>query len=178
MNSNTVRLFFALWPGKSVRQQMMLQSRQIKLQKKGWSVPIYNLHMTLHFIGNTSLETLHCLDQQASKLENHSFTLELDKTGTFNRQGIIWLGCEKIPPGLQRLHRKLGQLLSECDYEPEKRRYRPHVTLYRKSAPSQPLITPTPITWTAENFSLIKSENDQRGVIYHEIKTYPLLKRP
>lgn len=175
MHSKTVRLFFALWPDENIRKQILARARSIELEKKGRLMRGFNLHMTLHFIGNTTLENMHCLEQKAAEVENRPFTLELEQFGSFTKQGIIWLGCRNVPSGLYRLQRKLGQQLSQCDFEPEKRQYRPHVTLYRKALLAEQSMETEPVIWTAKSFSLIKSEPDREGVIYREIKKYPLL---
>ena len=174
MTSKTVRLFFALWPDEKVRKQMLARARSLALEKKGRMMRSFNLHMTLHFIGNTSLDNMRCLAQKAAEIENRPFTLELNRYGSFTKQGIVWLGCSKVPSGLYRLQRKLGQQLGQCDFEPEKRQYRPHVTLYRKALLAEQAMEAEPVIWTAGSFSLISSEPDRDGVIYREIKRYPL----
>ena len=170
----SVRLFFALWPDETVRRLLTSRAKNIELDKKGRMMRSFNLHITLHFIGNTTEENMDCLDQQAATINNPPFILELNQLGSFNRQGIIWLGCQKVPSALHRLHRKLGQQIKQCDYEPDKRQYRPHVTLFRKAGLTEQSSPPEPVIWTIESFSLIRSESDREGVIYREIKRYPL----
>ena len=174
MNNSTVRLFFALWPDDSTRVQIMSRAKHIKRIKKGRLISINNLHMTLHFIGNTNLDNMKCLDQKASQVIARPFTMELNFQDTFIKPGIIWLGCKTPPPELQELQKLLGNFLSGCDYEPEKRDYQPHVTLYRKAVPEEQTRSIAPVTWKTDSFSLIQSSNDRQGVIYKEIRRYPL----
>jgi 2'-5' RNA ligase len=168
----SVRLFFALWPDPITRQKLASHSKEVRLEKKGRKTEDANLHMTLHFIGNTSDENRQCLEQQAARVPSQPFTLELGCPGFFPKQGIIWLGCEKIPAALYRLHRKLGQQIAGCDYEPEKRDYSPHITLYRKALPAAVQRAFKPILWHVDSFSLILSEPAREGVIYREIKRF------
>ena len=173
-SSKTVRLFFALWPDKLIRKQIVARSKSLELERKGRQMQSFNLHITLHFIGNTTLENLHCLKQQAASVKSSPFSIELDQFGSFKKPGIVWLGCTKIPAELHRLHRKLGQHIKHCDYEPDKRQYRPHITLYRKARLAEQDTTPEPVIWTVDSFSLIRSEPVREGVIYREIQRYPL----
>lgn len=174
MSSKYVRLFFALWPDESARKQIMSLAGKIRLVKKGHLIRPENLHMTLHFIGNTSLDNMHCLAQKALKTKARPFPMELNILGAFKKPGIIWLGCNTPPSGLFHLQHSLGAELVECDYAPEKRKYQPHVTLYRKAIPVEHQQEIEPVTWFVDSFSLIQSENDRQGVIYREIRKYPL----
>jgi len=169
---NSVRLFFALWPDQAVREKILSCSSAILRKQKGRQVADYNLHMTLHFIGNTTIDNMQCLDAQASRVASPAFNLVIDKVGYFQKPGIIWLGCNFIPAQLGLLHSNLGSQLSSCEYEPEKRKYRPHISLFRKaSLIGKPLIE-KPFSWQPEGFSLIESTPERNGVKYTEIRKY------
>jgi len=174
MKAQTVRLFFALWPDDEVRNQLVKVSRNIQLSKHGRSMRKANLHMTLHFIGNTDVENAKCLQQVANKVIAQPFSLKIDKAGQFKHPGIVWLGCSAVPAGLHRLHHELGEVISSCDFEPEKRHYRPHVSLYRKAALDETASEISSIEWQVDSFSLISSQQDRQGVIYRELQRYPL----
>lgn len=173
MKQKTVRLFFALWPDDDVRSQLVRVSRNIPLTRQGRLISKANLHITLHFIGNTDVENAKCLQQVASKVKAQPFSLQIDKAGQFKRAGIVWLGCRNVPKALFELHHQLGQVISRCDFEPEKRNYRPHVTLYRKAALGEVESEISGIEWQVDSFSLIISEQDRQGVIYTELQRYP-----
>jgi 2'-5' RNA ligase len=175
MKQKTVRLFFALWPDEEIRKQLMFAAKGIKLQRKGRLMRQCNLHMTLHFIGNTSLENAQCLEEKASAVMVDPFILQLNRTGEFTKPGIVWLGCTSFPRELSDLHVQLEQHISDCDFTPEKRRFRPHVTLYRKAAISENTPEILPIDWNVKGFSLIRSEQDRQDVIYREIRNYPFM---
>ena len=173
MKQKTVRLFFALWPDEDVRSQLVRVSRNIPLTRQGRLISKANLHITLHFIGNTDVENANCLQQVASRVIAQPFSLKIDKVGQFKRAAIVWVGCRSVPRELDELHRQLGEVISTCDFEPEKRNYRPHVTLFRKAALGEADPGITPIEWQVDSFSLISSEQDRQGVIYRELQRYP-----
>lgn len=172
-SAKTIRLFFALWPDKSVRKQISAFADQVLLKRKGRRVPDYNLHMTLHFIGNTSLENKQCLEKKAASIKSRPFRLEISKAGSFNKQGIVWLGCNRAPDTLLQLQQTLGKALAECDYVPEKRQYRPHITLFRKASLAEQQVTIKPVIWKPESFSLVQSIPVENGVRYKQIARYP-----
>jgi len=171
MPGKSIRLFFGLWPDQMLRKQLIELARQVPLLKNARLTRQFNLHLTLHFIGNTTTDRLPCYIQQAQSVEFEPFSLSLDELGNFKKQKIVWAGCNHIPGQLEKLHQDLGEALKHCGYLPEKRRYKPHVTLYRKAMLAQPCRIPT-IKWTVKSFSLIKSEADKNGVVYSEIKRF------
>lgn len=174
MKQKTVRLFFALWPDKVVRDQLARASLVMQLSKTGRRIRRANLHMTLHFIGDTDVQNAACLQQLATKVDVPPFSLQMDKAGQFKRDGIVWLGCSSTHHGLFRLHHQLGQRISNCDFDPEKRKYYPHVTFYRKATLAETVSEMPRINWQVNCFSLIRSEQSSQGVVYREIERYPL----
>ena len=129
------RLFFALWPGPETRALLyQLQQATGRVDQSSRYVPLANLHMTLHFIGNVDASLGDCLAEAARRVQSRAFTLTLDRIGHFKKLRIGWLGCRHVPTELVELHQRLADQLRPCDYQPESRRYQPHVTLARKQS--------------------------------------------
>ncbi len=168
------RIFFALWPDDSLRQSLNCAANTIPVPAPARRVADYNLHMTLHFIGNVDFEQLDCLRRQARKVRAPGFDLCLDTQGCFGRARVAWLGCSEVPARLRQLHQELGRRLRHCEFRPEARRYNPHVTVARKirSIPTDADFEPLP--WRVENFVLVESKADADGVKYSVIETFPL----
>ena len=168
------RVFFALWPDRILRESLSRAGKTIPVQPPARRVPDYNLHLTLHFIGNVYPEQLACLRQQARRVKGAGFDLVIDTQGCFGRARVAWLGCSTVPAALQQLQQQLARRLRHCDYQPEARRYNPHVTVARKitSVPEQSAFSALP--WRVENFVLIESKATDNGVEYCVIETYPL----
>ncbi len=166
-----VRVFFALWPDAATRRALARVAAGLRLPRP---VPEYNLHLTLHFVGNLWLRDLDCMQTAARDLAADPFELVIDCQGFFARPRVGWLGCSEVPPALGELHAALGARLKPCGYRAEKRPYRPHVTVARKlTAP--PRGAPfEPIGWKVDNFALIESRAVDGGVKYEVIETYPL----
>ena len=62
-----LRLFFALRPEQKVRDQIAEFLNSFPAAG-GRVVPSYNWHMTLHFIGNTTIDKKNCLDRDIRQL--------------------------------------------------------------------------------------------------------------
>ncbi len=170
-----VRLFFALWPDQAVRRQIAsnLERQDIDFNRCRL-VSSSNLHMTLHFIGNTSLEEMACLDRQARAVVAEPFDLTIDYSGYFKRPKLMWFSCRQVPQMLYDLHRKLGRQISQCAFVPEKRDYAPHITAVRKINAEPPVVQFEPVPWRVDRFVLIESVSIPGGVRYQVVQSYPL----
>jgi len=170
-----VRLFFALWPDEQVRSQITDNLQRFDLDKNQNRITGKdNLHMTLHFVGNTSFAEMNCLDQQAKLARVQSFDLVLDCSGYFNKPRVFWFGCHDAPRVLYDLPFKLGQYLDICAYSPESRPYSPHVTVARKIVGAPEEIKLEPVNWHVDRFVLVKSISITGGVRYEVVKSYAL----
>ncbi len=171
------RLFFALWPDDSLREQISRVREALAGLDQGRLLVAGNLHLTLHFLGNIELERIDCFLQQARKVKARSFSLELDTPGYFKRPQVAWLGCQRIPAGLVELHRQLGQHIETCGFKVERRAYNPHMTLARKirKRPDLPE-TVEALPWQVNEFVLIKSVSVKGGVEYRVRESFPLRK--
>ena len=170
-----IRLFFALWPDDALRAQLHRASNTITVERPARRVPHYNLHLTLHFIGNVLFGKMDCLRQQARLVEAEAFELCIDRQGHFSKPRVGWLGCREIPAALSELHGQLGQRLQRCDYQPGVRNYNPHVTVARKIGAIADSANFKPIAWKATEFSLVEVRQIENGVQYRVIESFPLI---
>jgi len=167
----TQRLFFALWPDDAVRERLVAASRQ-------WSrhpVPEHNLHMTLVFLGDCTAAQRACYCAAAAGVAGAPFTLALNFLGGRARSGIQWLGSSETPAALLQLVRELSRALLACGFEPEKRRFLPHVTLSRKVR--KPIVKAglDALLWAVSDFALVESVPEPGGVRYQVLERWPLL---
>ncbi len=168
------RIFFALWPDDALRERLHRASNTIPVERPARRVPHFNLHLTLHFIGNVYLDQMACLQQQARQVNGDAFDFNIDCQGYFSKPRVAWLGCSEMPVALSELHQRLGQRLQLCDYQPEARHYNPHVTVARKLNRIPELENFEPIPWKVERFALVEVHQIDNGVQYRVIETYPL----
>lgn len=169
-----IRVFFALWPDPVLRKKLASLARRMPVERPARRVPDYNLHLTLHFIGNVFFNELDCLQRQARKVSGAPFELWLDDHGFFRKARVGWLGCSDPPAELTRLHRDLGDRLRPCGYRIETRPYNPHLTVARKMNRHPAMTDFAAVRWKVDNFTLIESRAVDAGVRYEVIETYPL----
>jgi 2'-5' RNA ligase len=160
------RLFFALWPDESVRQQIK-SAPYPRLKPK--TTPLENWHMTLVFLGPTTPEQQAGLERAAAMVSAKPFTMNLDTTGQFARARVAWLGCQRPHRELVFLQRSLEIALREsCPEHPAFATavcpYCPHVTLYRHISERHVPEKVEPVHWPVSSFSLIESRPSERPV--------------
>jgi 2'-5' RNA ligase len=171
-----VRLFFALWPEDEVRAQIASVLNQINLDRDQCRlVKNSNLHLTLHFIGNTSIADMKCLDLHARGFNAEPFEFRLDCSGYFKKPKVFWIGCQTVPQALYDLHENLAEQISQCAYKPETRPYSPHMTVARKFNELPGSIPFEPVLWQVDRFVLVGSISVSEGVKYEVVKSYPLV---
>ena len=175
MSKKFERLFFALWPDQLVRDQLSEVFKGVpELAGQGRQMVSSNLHITLHFLGNIPLSKVGCFIEQANKIQCSSFELKIDRLGYFKKPKISWLGPVKIPPALLKLQFTLGENINLCGFQPESRRFQPHVSMARKI--NQAVITDQimPVHWKVERFALLKSISLETSVKYEPKMFFPL----
>lgn len=168
----TQRLFFALWPDDRVRGQLAAAAHRCTQHPIAGA----NLHMTLVFLGNRTAAERQCFSEAVSTIHCNAFDLALDFFGAWPRRGIRWLGASQIPEELTDLVRQLNQVLPPCGYEPEKRRFVPHITLSRKEKNPRPQTAVEVIRWAVTEFALVESMAVPEGVCYQPVQRWPLQK--
>ena len=169
------RLFFALWPDDDIRNNIDHRfSSAPQYTSNGRILHRDNLHITLHFIGNVSHQSMLCLQQAALSVDAKSFQLTLNHFDYFKKAKVFYMGLQELKPALTALHESLGDALSVCDYKIESRVYNPHVTLMRKLLHAGELVKFAPIFWSVKDFVLVESISIESGVRYEVRQRYPL----
>ncbi len=125
-----MRTFLAIELPDEVRDALVRLGRQIRV---GRMVAPENLHLTLAFLGEQDEETLAALHECLEAGPPFpGFDLRLAGLGVFGGRSPRALYVAADPsPGLMGLHRAILAGLRQVGIEPERRRYRPHVTLAR-----------------------------------------------
>lgn len=149
-------LFFGIWPDHTTRKYIHALGPQYA--HAGHRAHVDDLHMTLLFAGRVDAAMQACLTRAARELARTCppFTVTLDCIGHWQRSRITWLAPTNPPGALYELVFALREAAVECGLKPEHRPYSPHVTLYRRAAPTAqgPV---DPITLRAERFLLAAS---------------------
>ncbi len=155
------RLFFALWPGD--QQRLALTRVQQKLPNHpGRLAHPEDLHITLVFLGDLDRDRRACAEEAADQVSGTPFALSLDRFGCFPRARVLWCGASERPqPLLDLLHALNGGLLG-CGFRPERRPFKPHVTLARKARPLPARELTHPIPWPVSQFALVTARPGER----------------
>lgn len=168
----TKRLFLALWPGKNEQDKFYSLAQQHRPIDKCRLVAAHKLHVTLCFLGATTTDAEDCTRQMADKVVWKPFELHFDRLGWFARPRVLWAGCSVAPVGLDELVGRIQTGLAGCGFEPERRRYQPHITVARKVTRPPQANEIEVITCYFDSFSLVESKMDQRGVEYITVASW------
>ena len=174
MSEKNHRLFFALWPDKTLRNKLQDQLKPFLSKHPAKKVPQHNWHITLAFLGSVTAEVKQCAQSNAGMVKTPAFDLILDKSGFFKRARVAWLGSQQCPEALSKLVEHLNQQLAPCGYQAEHKIYVPHMTVLRKAQKGLGIDSLEPIHWPVKEFVLVESITDQRGAIYQVIDRWSL----
>jgi RNA 2',3'-cyclic 3'-phosphodiesterase len=117
-----IRLFAALAVPPEIGEA--LQSRQIGIDGARWR-SLEALHVTLRFYGEVREDVARDLDAELMAVSRRPFAIRLEGAGSFSDgDGInaVWAGVAGLAGACETAARRAG-------LKPEKRDYRPHVTL-------------------------------------------------
>lgn len=171
MHTNTtesLRLFYALWPDDATRAAL----EQLQTAIPGCKTQYGNLHLTLAFLGQQPATLLPTLQAILARLPKVDITLVLDLAGYFTRNRIAWAGMHQVPDALSTLQRKLTQMLQQHDIVfTNPPAFKPHITLAR-NAPVPPDIPFEPIRWQANQVVLVQSTAQPDGVFYRVLASH------
>lgn len=170
------RLFFAWWPSADHQvalhqvAQKQLQGRAARLTQKD------KIHLTLAFLGPVDAAFADCARRAAAGVHWQPFPLVFDCLGWFPRARVMWAGCSQPVTQLTDLVDQLNQRLSHCGYQPEQRRYQPHLTLARKVKRGPEESGMSALECHFDRFALVESVLDAEGAHYHILDQFEPVK--
>lgn len=178
------RLFAAIALPEHIRRELTLIAAGVPGAR--WNAP-ENMHLTLRFIGE--VHGGHALDVASflSSISVPAFSLSIKRVGVFGdkkRPRVLWAGLEPSED-LMRLNRKIEVGLQRMGFDPDQRKYHPHVTLAKLRNTSYQSVEqfqaehafmklePVDVT----GFVLFQSHLSSQGSQYDPIAHYPLRSR-
>ncbi len=177
-----VRLFIAIPVPGYVRQR--LAELEMELPGLNW-VKAFNIHFTLKFIGATEPEQVDVIRASLREVRVRRFLLEVSGLGVFPKRGnpaVLWAGLGSAHPHLFQLHKWVNDVLYSHGIEPDRRMYRPHITLARCKG-----VSPTAVRhllkkcgalktapFRVKQFGIYSSEPGSRGPVYQCLESYGL----
>lgn len=148
------------------------------------------IHVTLKFLGEVPLKKLPAvkLAVQEAVVGHSPFELELSNIGLFGgREGlrIMWVGIAGDVLRLEALVRAVNAALKVVGFEPDRRPFRPHLTLgrvkdevgTRRRAEIEVAVGKTvvpPVSWRTAHVSLMRTRIGPGGASYDLLATFPL----
>jgi 2'-5' RNA ligase len=179
------RLFFALDIQKQDKKAIVQWSKQQlgTILQNSKPVTENNLHITLAFLGNVSIEQQLFFIQlcnnkflPSNSASNTIFKLSLNQIALFKKPKVLYLGFNQFPIYLLGLAELLSKRAKEKEIFQEARPYCPHVSIARKV---NELITNRKVNIAIDikSFSLYRSESTASGVIYTPINTWSLVQK-
>ena len=167
------RLFFALWPDDAVRARLRA-AQEAMPRRGGRPVQVEDIHITLAFLGRVDAERRACMETAAGRVQGKVFDLRVDRQGYWPRPRVAWCAPAETPEALRDLVWRLNRALALCGYEPERRSYSPHVTLFRDSRAVPGGELACPVHWPCREFVLAASANAAVGPRYQVLARWPL----
>jgi 2'-5' RNA ligase len=150
-------------------------------------VPPANFHFTLKFLGNIEESKIDSIAQVLER-EIHPFprfTINAKRLGVFpalKRPRVLWVGLEGRP--LAELARKVEATLEPLGFAPEKREFKPHLTVgrWRQYGGSAKKLGEEIERWKNHEFGVstvaevifFQSLTKPEGAVYHPLKVVVL----
>jgi 2'-5' RNA ligase len=171
--AESARLFFAIWPSAAVVACLFNLAHELHGTCRGRLMRPETLHLTLAFLGTTSLERQAEAVAAAAEVDARPFDFTLDRTGYWRHNHIVWIGADS--PELTALANRLSDGLRRRSFELDARPFSAHVTLLRSADCRQPLASGAAVNWSVRDFVLVRSEPSLTGSRYSIIGRWPLI---
>lgn len=173
------RLFLAIRPPEAIRDRLidvMDDGADFRWQSDE------QLHLTLRFVGEVERPVASDLAHALGSLRSPAFELRLAGLGTFDHRsgGAIWAGVEPAEP-VRELAAKIERICQSVGLPPERRAFRPHITLARWKGPRSREArafldgrTVTSPPFQVENVILYESRLSRHGAHYEAVERFQL----
>ncbi|MDD1723886.1 MAG: RNA 2',3'-cyclic phosphodiesterase [Methanospirillum sp.] len=181
-----VRLFVAVDLPEEIREQFRDVQEELRRSRARLTlVGTESMHITLKFIGEVSGSQVPQITAALSQVKDDIFSLNVGIITANNQRAprVVW--AETDDPGdCRRLAGNIDNTLASLGFEPEKRRFHPHITLARVKQFHPSLFEALAGVATScsgiipvSAFVLKKSELTPEGPRYTDILSVPLGER-
>ena len=171
-----MRLFFAVSLSDDVKITLQKLQGQIKSQvNKGSFTRPENFHLTLAFLGETTVSRVAVLQRIIKEIYFLPFEITFNRTGCFthSQKELWWAGINTNDPTLSQLkllHEQLIKQLEKEGFPIDKRSFNAHITLGRETRHYKPIALEfQEIKVLVDRISLMKSERIGGVLQYTEL---------
>ena len=166
-----MRLFFAINFNNKTRSLLLGVQDEVRYRSSGGSFTLpENLHLTLVFLGECSTKQAMAAKAAMDSISIDPFDIQVERVGRFKRyDGDIWWAAVSRSKPLLDLHSELTGNLSAAGFNPEKREYKPHITLGRRVITDTSPWKVEPFGETVTRVDLMKSERIAGMLVYKAI---------
>jgi len=183
----TKRLFIAINLPEQIKEELsnlLLNLYEINQNKSIKWVSKENLHLTLHFLGDTAEENIPILNQSLKPIIKKFTTLNFKFSNTINAfpslnyPKIIFVEIEEKNNHIYQLHEKTSEALKKLNYPIDKKAFRLHLTLGRVKLETKvkiPEWQPEISNFQVNTINLMGSQLTPQGPIYTIISQYNLV---
>ena len=175
------RLFFALWPDASLRDELaacmpaLTSGYPCKPQRPDqW-------HLTIEFLGAVDSARQPAVHAAARIVEGSLQSPEavvLDRLEHWKKPQVLCLTAALVPARVAGLAAALKDALRRQGFDPERREFRPHLTLARKARLPVGSRAIEPIRWPVDTLWLVRSIGEVAGSRYEPCARWNLVQAP
>jgi 2'-5' RNA ligase len=177
--ANSLRLFFALWPGDPMRTALAAAAAPAVVQVAGQPVPPGNLHVTLAFLGQVPRSALVPLFEVGGLGPWPAVELAFARLEFWAKPKVLVAMPESVPAAGSAIVDRLWTGLERLGYAREDRPWRPHLTLARRvRRPPPDNLVLAPIAAAGDvppwRLALVESSAHPDGPRYKPIADWPI----
>ncbi len=172
--ADSARLFFALWPEISVRNDLTAWQKKLQQGGNARAMRPWTLHLTLAFLGTTPEDQFNAVKEAAAGARGKAFDFVLDHAGYWPHNHIVWVGCSAPPPPLIELQSALAAKLMEAGIKFDAQPFFPHVTTLRNVRIAKTGLPQSVLAWPVRDFVLVESKPGADGSRYQTVAKFPL----
>jgi 2'-5' RNA ligase len=172
------RLFFALWPDAVLRTEL---AGRVAEWTRGYPCRPQRpdqWHLTVEFLGSVATDRQQALHAAAKAVEGFLVAAEvivLDRLEHWARPQVLCATAHTVPPRVAALASALKDALRGQGFEPERREFRPHLSVARKARQPVAVRAIEPIGWPVRTLWLVKSHSDAAGSRYEPCACWNLV---
>ena len=164
------RLFFALWPNASTREQCINVLNAVSF-KQAKPVQAANIHVTLLFLGNLDSGKEELIKQELMNIVVPTITLIFNRLSFWEKSGILCLTSTNSCPEIESVVESLEKIARKLTIQVDRRPFKPHVTLVKK-VKTQIELKFEPIIWHSDAICLVESCRITDGIEYRIVEKW------